>query len=56
MDIQAVMLEHLRKPLLNPVSVSLGPGGAVVMTDPTHEHERLQDIIDLARRIETVMR
>jgi hypothetical protein len=54
-DVQAVMMDHLKKPLYNPVSVSLGPGGAVVMIDPTHEHEQLQDIIDLARRIEAVM-
>ncbi len=47
------MLEHLQKPLHNPVSVSLGPGGAVVLTDRTNEPERLQELIDLARRIES---
>ena len=51
--IQAIMLEHLQKPLHNPVSVSLGPGGAVVLTGRTDEPERLQELIDLARRIES---
>jgi len=51
--IQAIMLEHLQEPLYNPVCVSLGPGGAVVLTGRTNEPERLQDIIDLARRIES---
>lgn len=51
--IQAIMLEHLQKPLCNPVCVSLGPGGAVVLADRTDEPERLQELIDLARRIES---
>ncbi len=54
-SIQAVMLNHLEKPLINPVSVYIGPGGAVVLTARTLEHERLQDIIDLAMRIEAVV-
>lgn len=54
-SIQAIMLNHLEKPLINPVSVYIGPGGAVVLTGGTLEHERLQDLIDLARRIEAVV-
>jgi hypothetical protein len=54
-SIQSIMLDHLEKPLYNPVCVSIGPGGAVVLTGLTLEHERLQDLIDLARRIEAVM-
>ena len=53
-SIQAVMLNHLEDPLINPVRVYIGPGSAVVLTGGTSEHERLQDLIDLARRIEAV--
>ena len=53
--IQAVMLNHLENPLLNPVSVYIGPGGIVVLTGHTVEHERLQELIDLARRIEAAV-
>lgn len=55
LSIQAIMLEHLQKPLYNPVGVSLGPGVVIVLTDRTVEHERLQDILDLARRIEAAV-
>ena len=54
-SIQAIMLNHLGKPLYNPASVYIGPGGAVVLTGGTLEHERLQDLIDLARRIDAVV-
>jgi hypothetical protein len=54
-SIQAIMLDHLEKPLFNPVSVYIGPGGSVVLTGGTGEHERLQDLIDLARRIEAAV-
>lgn len=54
-SIQAVMLNHLENPLFNPVSVYIGPGGTVVLTGHTGEHERLQDLIDLARRIEAAV-
>lgn len=54
-SIQAIMLEHLQKPLYNPVGVSLGPGGVIVLTDRTFEHDQLQDILDLARRIEAAV-
>ena len=53
--VQAVILEHLKKPLSNPVSISLGPAGAVVLTGRTAEPERLQDLVDLARRIESAV-
>ncbi len=51
--VQAIMIEHLKNPLDNPVRLTIGPGGAVVLTGRTDEPERLQDIIDLARRIES---
>ena len=54
-SIQAVMLNHLENPLFNPVTVYIGPGGAVVTTGQTVEHERLQDLIDLAGRIEAAV-
>ena len=54
-SIQAVMLNHLENPLFNPVSVYIGPGGTIVLTGHTVEHERLQDLIDLARRIEAAV-
>ena len=51
-EIQSIMLERLEKPLYNPISVTIGPGGAVVLTSRTFEHERLEDLLDLACRIE----
>jgi hypothetical protein len=50
--IQSIMLEHLEKPLYNPVCVTIGPGGAVVLTGRTFEHERLEGLLDMACRIE----
>jgi hypothetical protein len=52
--LQEIMLEHLQKPLCNPVSVSLGAGGAVVMTGRTNEPGHLQELLEFARRIESV--
>ena len=49
---QPILLEHLQSSIFNPVSVTIGTGGAVIMTGTTAEHERLQDLIKLARRIE----
>ena len=54
-SIQAIMLEHLKKPLYNPVGVSLGPGGAIVLADRTFEHDLLQDLLDLARLLESAV-
>ncbi len=54
-SIQAIMLQHLKKPLYNPVGVSLGPGGAIVLADRTFEHDLLQDILALARQIEAAI-
>ncbi|MCP3898457.1 MAG: hypothetical protein GY707_01840 [Desulfobacteraceae bacterium] len=54
-SIQAIMLDHLEKPLFNPVSVYIGPGGSVVLTGGTIEHEQLQYLIELARRIEAAV-
>ena len=54
-SIQATLLEHMSKPVSNRDSVIIGPGGAVVLTGRTAEHERLQDLIVLARRIESAV-
>lgn len=54
-SLQAIMLEHLGKPLHNPVAVTIAPGGAIVLTDRTFEHDRLQDLIALARQIEAAV-
>ena len=53
--VQATILEHAKKPSYNPVSITIGSGGAVVLTGRTDEPERLQDLIDLARRIEAAV-
>jgi len=54
-SIQAIMLEHLKKPLHNPVRIDIAPGGAIVLTDRTFDHDRLQDLLDLARQIEAAV-
>lgn len=54
-SIQAVLVEHLNNPLYNPVGITTGPGGAVVLTGRTAEHERLQNLISLAREIESAI-
>ena len=54
-SIQSILLEHDKKPLFNPVKVAVGPAGAVLMADRTFEHERLQDILALARQIEAAI-
>jgi hypothetical protein len=53
--VQATILEHSKKPSYNPVSITIGSGGAIVLTGRTDEPERLQGLIDLARRIETAV-
>ncbi len=52
---QVILLEHLKKALSSSVYVSLGPSGVAVMTELTNEPETLQELIDLARRIETAV-
>lgn len=54
-SVKSVLLEHLQSDLYNPVSVTIGPGGVVVMTGRTGEPERLHDLIKLALRIESAM-
>lgn len=56
-SIQAILIEHMNKPVSNStgVSVIIGPGGAVVLTEKTAEHELLQDILDLARKLESAV-
>jgi len=52
-SMQSMLLDYVRRPDYTPASITIGPGGAVVMTQQDLKHERLQDLIDLARRIET---
>ncbi len=52
-SIQAILLQHRSNPRYNPTSVIIGPGGAVVLTGRTAEHERLQDLVELARKLES---
>jgi hypothetical protein len=54
-SIQSILLEHDKKPFFNPVKVAVGPAGAVLMADRTFEHERLQDLLALALRIESAV-
>jgi len=54
-SIQSVLLDHLRQPDHNSVSVTIGPGGAVVLTGRITEQERLQGLIELALRLESAM-
>jgi hypothetical protein len=56
-SIQAILIEHMNKPVSNSngVSVIIGAGGAVVLTGKTAEHELLQDILDLARKLESAV-
>jgi hypothetical protein len=53
--VQATILEHSKKPSYNPVSITIGSGGAVVLTASTAAPEQLQEIIDLVRRIEAAV-
>ena len=55
-SMQATLLEYLGKPEYTPASITIGPGGAVVMTEQNLKYERLPDLIDLARRIERTIR
>jgi hypothetical protein len=52
-SIQAILLEHVGKPHSSPASVIIGPGGAVVLTRQTDQPELLQDVLDLARKLES---
>jgi hypothetical protein len=54
-SVKCVLLEHQQSELYNPVSVTIGPGGVVVMTGRTSEPERLHDLIKIALRIEAAM-
>ena len=53
--VQATMLENSENSPYTPISITIGSGGAVVLTDRTAEPEQLQEIIDLARRIEAAV-
>lgn len=55
-SIQAILLEHMNSPASNGVSVIIGPGGAVLLTVKTAEHELLQDLLELARKLDLAMR
>lgn len=50
---EAILLEHRQKPLYNPVNITIAAGGAVVLTGRTGEPERMQDLVELARRLES---
>ncbi len=54
-SIQSIILEHDKKASLQPCQGFHWPGGAVVLADRTFEHERLQDLLALARRIEAAV-
>jgi hypothetical protein len=54
-SIKSVLLEHAQSELYNPVSITIGPGGVVVLTGRTSEPDRLHDLIKLALRIETAI-
>jgi len=54
--VQAVILEHLKKPFNNPVTISIAAGGAVVLTGRKAGPERLQDLIDFTRSIESALK
>lgn len=51
-SIQSMLLDYVRRPDYTPASITIGPGGTVVMTQEDLRYERLQDLIDLACRIE----
>jgi hypothetical protein len=55
-SIQGVLLERRDNPLSNPVSVIIGPGGAVVLSARTAEPERLQELLELARKLESAVK
>jgi hypothetical protein len=55
-SIQAILLEHMNNPVSHGVSVIIGPGGAVVLTGKTAEHALLQDLLELARKLDLAMR
>lgn len=52
-SIQAILLEYMSNSHYTPTSVIIGPGGAVVLTGRTAEPERLQGLLELARKLES---
>jgi hypothetical protein len=54
-SMQAVLLEHMKAPLFNPVRIAIGTSGAVLLTGYHAEPERWLDLVDLARRIESTL-
>lgn len=54
-SIQAILLDHRSWPFSNRDCIIIGAGGAVVLTGRTAEHEQLQDMLELARRIESAV-
>ena len=54
-SVQSVLLEHMQNQLYNPVRVTIGPGGAVILTCRTREPDRLQDLIQLAHQLEAAV-
>jgi hypothetical protein len=53
--IQATLMEHFSNPRTYPVNVIIGPRGLVVLTGRTAEPQRLHEILELARKLESSM-
>jgi len=53
--IQAVILEYKQKKPDLALHVALGPAGAVVLTEETMRHDRLEQLIQLARNVESAV-
>ena len=49
---QQVFLDHMAKPLYNPVQVTVDPGGIVLLTGSVNQPERWLDLVEFARQIE----
>ena len=54
-DHAGILLEHLNSPDYRPAQIAIGPGGAVLLTALTTEHERWHDLINLARKIDAAV-
>jgi hypothetical protein len=51
-SMQSMLIEYVGKTDYTPVSITIGTGGVVVMTEQNVKQERLRDLIDLAHQIE----
>lgn len=55
-SLQTVLLMHKKAPLYNPVRISLGRMGGVILTGYHAEPERWLDLVELARQIESALK